>query len=315
MDELLIRSDDAYLVEQARQGSDEARSRIAQKYHHPLVGFVLGRYGCPRADAEDIVQDVWMQVFSEIGKSADEGGYDPNKGNFYTFVVNRHAKYLILRHRDRDRRSLTSPIQLNDDTSRGFVRPEYADPASDPEFIFVQEEDSFARTSAFAECFRLTFRYGGYPHQVLAFGYSKLIYGDSTQRAAAQKSGLNGGWSRAVEGDPKRLDAEHGEDTLHDLLERFWRDYSRMSMLDSQSLSRLQACLDPTRNRLRLLVKEMTKDNKTFQQHHASLLNHRVGATCLRDYFGSRGVNAVPDWCNKVQNRVREALGIDQRPA
>ncbi len=309
MQEIQI-ADELGLIERARSGDGVAIDSLARRYHKPLLGFVLGRVNCAREDAEDLVQEVWARVFTELHKGVAEGGYDPGKGAFYTFVVNRYAKYFLMQYVERSRKRSMESFGSGEDEGESHVDPQVAADCPDPEMMLVAEEEQTARSSLLEECFRLTFKYGGYPHQVLAFGFSKLVYGKSTKRDSEGASKASTKRRREVEGDPRRLDSERGAEPLTDLTDSFWDEYTRGSGLDATTQLRLESYLDPTRERLGLTVAEMARDNKTFRDHHAALAARIVGDTHLREYYGSRGVNAVTDWCDKVQNRVREKLGL-----
>ncbi len=297
------------IVDAARTGSESALNQLARRYHKPLVGFVLSRIGCSREDAEDIAQDVWLKVFSDLHKSPAEGGYDAGKGAFYTFIINRYAKFHLLQYIERTRRRGTEAFGGDEDDS-SHIDPQIADDQPTIDVVMVDEEDNALRASAIEECFRLTFRYGGYPHQVLAFGYSKLVYGQSTQREASGPVKRMPKRKREIEGDPKRVDNEHGGNPLTLVASSFWSDYSQVSGLDDSTLARMHTYLEPTRQRLILQLAELARDNKAFRDHHGALLRQVVGETHIRDYYGSRGLNAIADWCDKVQNRIREKLGI-----
>ncbi|MBI5058190.1 hypothetical protein HZB60_00235 [candidate division KSB1 bacterium] len=291
-----------------RAGSQGAANRLINRYQKPLTGFVLGHCTCARDQAADLVQEIWIRTLPELTKPADAGGYDPAKGSFYTFLINRHARYLVLQFIDRTRRRPESVVASADD---GAVesRSALTDEQDNAESLLIKREELRRRHDLLTECFRLTFLHGGYPHQVLAFGFSKLILGQSTRRDSVN-SAAGAKRRREIEGDPQRLDTERGGEDLKQLADAFWECFQRGSGLDQPALDRLAQAMQPTRNSLPLTVEQMAVGNRLFLDHHAAIAGRIVGQTALRDYYGARGLNAIADWCDKVQNRVRDRLGV-----
>jgi DNA-directed RNA polymerase specialized sigma24 family protein len=308
-----VATEDAEIVRRFRTGQNDDASALYAKYHRALTGYLLGRAAMAREDAEDIAQDIWLRALPDLVRPVSEGGYDPERGSFYTFLVHRYAKFAALQFVEAKRRRAELSLAGDGEGEDAGIATQLASD-DDPELVQILREELEERQAALCQCFRLTFLYGGFPHQVLAFGYSKLIYGQTTQRDRDVLL-LEKRRRREVEGDPKRLDAEHGSDPLHAVEAKFWDAFKRVSNLDDLTLRKLEACLDPMRQRLELTVAEMSQGNKIFLDHHAQLAGQKVGATAVRDYYGTRGLNAITDWCDKVQNRVRDRLGIGRNQA
>lgn len=303
--------DDNEIITRIRSGETQWSNQLVQKYARALLGFLLGRAAMSREDAEDMAQDIWARALSDLHTTPDAGGYDPQRGSFYTYLIHRYAKFHVLQYLEAKRRRVALSYSATEDGSDPADQPFLADD-NDPETLQLRREDMEERHDALCRCFRMTFLFGGYPHQVLAFAYSKLVYGKSTQRES-DAGLLDHRRKREVEGDPKRLDAEHGSEPLHKLFTHFWEAFQRISGMDSAQLQKFQAYLEPTRERMQLTVAAMSQGNKVFLDHHAHLADRVVGETNVRDYYGTRGLNAIPDWCDKVQNRVRERLGISRK--
>jgi DNA-directed RNA polymerase specialized sigma24 family protein len=288
------------LVEAARAGDREAFDRLAGAVHQALVGFTKAKIRSANRDedAQDLAQEVWADVLIAITLTAAEGGYDPAKGRFYTYVINRFVIPKILQFNEREarRRRLQEslderdedqePLQIPDPNKRN--RPDWAITA---EFLWL-------RSRAFSELFRLVFLCGGYPHQQLVFGFSKHIYGRQSHRG--------------IEGDPEGVDKKHGAALLSQLTDDYWTAYRKVSDLDPVERSRLQGFLSPLRMRLALEVGELVALSQTLYDNLKRLHHRIVGTTCLRDYYTARGFGmAIPDWCDKVEKRVRAVLGLD----
>lgn len=305
----LILSDDAEIVQRIRAGDTNIAERLVAKYQRALVGFLLGRAAMPREDAEDMAQNIWLRAIPDLSRPVADGGYDAQRGSFYTFLIHRYAKFSVMQFIEAKRRKPQYSFSADDDDLSAADLPSGDD---DPEQYMLLREELEERHAALCQCFRMTFLYGGYPHQVLAFGYSKLIYGQLTQRERepVRKDVRR---RREVEGDPKRLDAEHGSDTLDFVEQEFWNAFKRISNLNETTLQAIDLAMQPTRDRLKLTVAEMSRGNKAFLEHHSHLAEQRVGQTTVRDYYGARGLNAITDWCDKVQNRVRERLGLARK--
>lgn len=285
-------------VEQARQGSSEAFEIIVGQLSKPLKGYLLTQIRGNEQACEELVQDTWIAVWQELERPADKGGYDPAKGGFYTYVIHRFAKYKALQWiDDRGRR----PISLEpetDDTRSGLTR---ADPDAQPaDDLLVAEEEALVRLKAYSEMFRLVFLCGGYPNQQLAFGFSKHILGKQSERA--------------IEGAPEKVADEYGGVTLSLLLEAYWQRYQSESRIVQPEIeSLLKESLSPLRKRLPVTVAKLMEKDKASLDQHRPLADRVVAKTCLKDYYQRRKgghTAAIPDWCYKVEGRVRRVLEL-----
>lgn len=59
--------DDVAFLDRLRAGDEAAYRRLVRRFHGSLVGVAAGIVGS-RAQAEEVVQDTWLAVFSAIGK-------------------------------------------------------------------------------------------------------------------------------------------------------------------------------------------------------------------------------------------------------
>jgi hypothetical protein len=76
-------------------------------------------------------------------------------------------------------------------------------------------------------------------------------------------------------------------------------------------LDRLRSFMMPVEARLRLTVGRLFGSQASIPPSLKAAA--RVGDTCLRNYYTARGYQAaIPDWCYKVEARVRSVLGIVQ---
>jgi len=282
------------LVEEARRGNRRAFDEIVRELEKPLKGYILGEIRGDDAAADEIAQDTWVAVWEQMHKSPEEGGYDPGKGAFYTFVINRVAKFKI-----RQWWSEAGSARFRAGEAREVPEPADARQLR-PDELLIQQEDLRRRHAAFCELFRLTFLCGGYPHQQLAFGFSRHIYGKESDRG--------------IEGAPARVVQDHGAVPLEALVEAYWDDYRKESQIrDSEGLGQLRECLDPVRARLPLRVGELVRLDPASSRELVGVGDRAVGRTQLQDYYSGRAAGAaaaISDWCYQVADRVREVLAL-----
>ena len=147
----------------AAQGcSRDAFGELVTAYEQPLCTHVLG-WGLPRHDAEDMVQEIWAEAWERIHRGPNQGGYDPQKGRFYTWVV-YVARYKILDWWRKRREHVGLPEDADGQLPAGpFLPPDDRDASTERLRLLVS-----------CELFRLSFLCGGYPHEQLAFGWVVL---------------------------------------------------------------------------------------------------------------------------------------------
>ena len=77
--------------------------------------------------------------------------------------------------------------------------------------------------------------------------------------------------------------------------------------------SRLEESLSPLRKRLPVKVEKLMEKDKASLDQHQPMAGRVVGKTCLKDYYQRRKgghTAAIPDWCYKVEDRVRRVLDL-----
>lgn len=291
----------ALLIERARLGDSKAFDRIVDAYQKALLGHLRARLQ-DVDEAADVAQQVWIDAWRDIQKSPAEGGFDPARGtSFYTYLLARYAEFRVRQSRTRTRklRAIGSPLP-EDESGREAERPDHRELL--PDEAAQRAEEAGRLLAVYSEIFRFVFLCGGYPHQQFAFGFSKLIYGTRS--------------ARAIEGQPRLLDREHGADPLHALIESFWEAYKRESRIhDAFVLQRFHECLAPVRVRLPLEVGRLMWLDAASCKQFGKILRVVVGETCLGDYYADRRggyTTAISDWCDKVERRLRRVLGIEE---
>lgn len=254
--------------------------RLVRDYHKPLVTCVSVRiycFGGRESDAEDIAQEVWLDVSQKNNTTQKEGAYDPKKGAFYTYLLG-FAKNKIKQWKDKRPEPMGTLLVR-------FTEPGMLGVVSD----------------AYSKLFCIVFKCGGYPHEQLSFAFSKHIYGQAS--------------SRAIEGSSAKLESKHGDTRLDKLLDEYWQSYISISGLQDEELQRLAHCLEPVRLRMGLKVKELMSLAPAALKFYARHKNKQVARTCLRDYYANShrsSSSVISDWCYGVEDKVRRVIGINK---
>jgi hypothetical protein len=287
------------LVTRAQQGEGVAFDRLWACYERAIYGFLRSRV-TEDADIQDIVQNTSIEVWQKLSS------YDPNRGSFYTFV-RCTAAFMWKRHLDAQRRR---------EQREGASLEDWETDREEAELSEVSYRDVLqgslgtaivgatgvaAHISApmvwdlelpaevFTHLLRLTFSGDSPPHQLLAFGFTKVT-----------------GWP------PRRIAAELSEIDLRELLSRFEDGYLHDSGLADDLV---RSCLDPLRQTMDRRFDSVVVDRKTLETYpglHARL----VGTTKLSDYYGGREpAAAITQWWFAVTRRTearidREGSGL-----
>jgi hypothetical protein len=252
--------------------------RLVREYHKALVAFIGIRiycFGGRQSDAEDIAQEVWLDVSQKNRPSQSEGAYDPDKGAVYTYLVG-FARNKIKQWR------ANNPVPVEQVFGQ-FNGPQQLQMVS----------------SAYSKLFSILFICGGYPHEQLSFAFSKHIYGQPS--------------SRAIEGSSEKLDSDHGDTLLNKLLDEYWQGYSSVSQLEEDELEQLLSYLKPVRTRMELKVKELMSLAPAALKCYENLQDKKVAKTRLRDYYANLRRpfgDVISDWCYGVEDKIRRKLGI-----
>lgn len=299
----LSREQVSRLAECARQGDREAFEDLVKRYHGPFKGYILTRTSGDESLAEDALQQVWLDIWRELRKTAEEGGFDADKASFYTYVINRFVKFKVRQIREESTKMSRegSPVQREDPKMQ--IDPLGGREASPPEQRLSMTEDLEEQLRVYCELFRILFLCGGYPHQQMAFGFSKHLYGKTNDST--------------LEGKPERVARENGGLPLETLLREYWELYRAQSSIDDEQILRdLRRSLEPVRDRMAVKVRELTARDKASQKQLEDLLEKTVAATCLHDYYATRRggfSTAIPGWCFRVEERVRTVLNTGSK--
>ncbi|MBC7248054.1 MAG: hypothetical protein H5T73_09780 [Actinobacteria bacterium] len=294
------------LIEEARAGNEGAWKRLRDAYAETLARYVkefvhahfpvLLQVTDLDEFTGDVVQEVWEQFLLRLRRPPGERGYDPSRiahpGSFLKWLREYFVVPKIWELGKKAAKAVPPESLGGDDELRWVVDGE----TPTPEEVMMLARRVREELVASWWVLKLAFLCGGHPHQQLAFGFSKLIYGKESPRG--------------VEGNPKKVDAEHGATPLRPLGEEFLSAYAAASQLGEEAV---RECLGPLRERLPLTLDEIMALDRASSRRYAELLPSRAADTCLRDYYrlSRRGYTAaIPDWSYKLEKRVREVLGV-----
>ncbi len=276
----LSRDEETRLIQTAQRGSEEAFHKLWETYEKALLGYIIPRLSqSQRTDpdiAHDIVQDTWLEVRKIIHY------YSPDRGPFHNFVK-RRANLVLLRHLSKRKRRLDIEMllyefpELREEEELRNIIEEMSDyDYSDLEIMILLE--------MYRALLEITFRDGGYPHQLIAFGYNKLI----------------DDWG------PQRIVDELSDELLESLEKKLEEGYILESMLPEDDV---RGCFQPLRKKLKKKVDAVImKTDSSSRKLLWKILSEFVGETMLQSYYGNRPEANIADWSNKVKVRIRTAI-------
>lgn len=236
-------------------GYPKAFSTLFKKYKKAIKKYIASHcFGSLKHDIDDIEQETWIRIWEK----KDE--FDTNR-SFYSFVC-YWAKIMIKRTIKKNR----SILVLDDDTLNENLM------ASDS---FSCQDNTSDKLD---DLFRVTFTIGGPPHQLIAFGFNKLL----------------SQWK------PKTIVRHLSALSLKDLSGILIKDYTAASCLSEDYVQYLfrPLCLNMFLPVYKVLEDEISRNT------YKAILHKNVGKTLLNEYFSKNTIHNISDWTYKVQNRV-----------
>jgi hypothetical protein len=301
------REDERELVRRAQEGDSRAFDRLMAALEPELRDFLRGRLrSFPHVALEDVMQEVRLYLFRRLDR------YNPEYpvGAFARGLAANVAKRFAYGRSD------LAPAGVGDDgeeRSPSEISPQelgklpLAFRRAVGEGRFERPGGTPGPSRTFLELFEVFVRYGGYPHQQVAFGYSVLLWGKEKRRAGA---GAGGAEDRAtarikvpVTGDPDRVVREVGPRGLRSAAGGMLEDIGETCRLDAEYLGRVRR---PLESRLEMTGAELFRRDPASRDRHAELDERQIGDTRLREYFGPDPRRSVSDWTHSVKNRVKK---------
>ena len=283
---MLEAAEERSLLEEAAKGGESAFNRLWEAYEKALQGFLRTRIfsktpfssGAEQEEVHDITQDVFVEVRKRISI------YDPEKGRFYTFL-RYWANIVMMRHfRSRGKRLenvmllYEFPELETDEIAQSFVEKL---PDFEPGSLDILVELNMYRT-----LLEITFREGGYPHQLISFGFNRLL-ADWNPRSIVDKL------------SPRRLKK---------LGSKLQSEYAADSRLEEHEIRK---CFGPLKSALGRKASEVLLDNATREtlfKRDERYQEQKVDETRLEDYFTADPSANISDWTYKVKEKVRRHI-------
>jgi len=235
------------------RGSEKAFSTLHDQYQKAIKGYInVHCFGPLKQKVADIEQETWCKIWEKRVQ------FDTVR-SFYCFVC-YWANIMIKRQVDAG----IDTIPL--------------DKAEDNHALMAQEAEFYRDTDKIESLFRITFTIGGPPHQLITFGFNKLLSQWNPRTIVSELSTLN----------------------LGQLLHILIKDYISASLLPEDDV---YSHFWPLTVRMNKLVKDVLEED-TSRILNKEILFKSVQDTKLKEYFGSDPVHNISDWTYKVRTRV-----------
>ena len=295
------------LIERFLKGDSGAFDALLKPIESDVRSFLRGQLRSrPEVDVEDVLQDVRIYLFQRLDR------YNPE----YPFAVfvRGLAKNIVKRHLYR--KSDLAPSRWEDDKEEGWTEDlTPADLERAPLHLRqVLGEGRFEDPGAappasrlFLEVFEVFLRYGGYPHQQAAFGYSILLWGKAKHEKKGEGllEGLKAGDKVPVTGDPDRVVREVGPRPLGPSCGDMLSGIQSEAKLDPAFLARARRPLD---ERLAMTGTQLFSKDRTSYLQFQAIEGRVTGENPLETYFGKDCRKSVADWTRGVKERIKKAF-------
>jgi hypothetical protein len=304
------------LVRRARSGDGTAFEQLLAEIEPGLKDFLRGSLrSSPHVALDEVLQEVRLYLFQRLDR------YNPEYpiGVFARGLARNVVKRFIFAKSD----LLPAGSAEETDESDGVDLSPLELGQLPLTFRQVMGEGRFERpdgpvppSRTFLELFEVFARYGGYPHQQVAFGYSILLWGRekrlSTAKQGDEWSGERVRARRAdssgkvpVTGDPDRVVKEVGPRRLRPAAGEMLTEVGRGCGLDGEYLGRVRS---PLEARLGMTGDELFRRDPASRERHRDLREREIGGTRLEEYYGSDPRRSVADWTHAVKNRVKKVF-------
>ena len=250
----------------------DAYDGLVESHHRRLLGWFRARVG-DRDLAADLAQRTWVEVLERART------FDPERGAFWTFTK-IWSRFVLLRHYSELRHLWLFTL---DHGELGDVPNGQPGSTSDAAIAPLDQwagapaaEALLSASAVFLELLHHVFQCKRLPHEVITFGFVKLL-----------------DWK------PQRVVAELADQSLQDLAARLEAEYLRYVPLDG-----VREAFGPLREKLGCSLEHIQVDGRTSGAYQ-ELLHRTAGASLLREYFprDTDPREAVTRWWSAV-NRV-----------
>lgn len=271
------------LIKAVRDGSEDAFAELKSELRIPVVAKMRTWIKNTR-DVNDLFITTWLKVREEICR------YDPALSTPLTFVLTiaeREARDLCLRGRKKESYLEDEKIDLRD-TSLD----------KEPQAGLLKKETGKQLNTFYMHLLELTLTNGGYPHQILAFMYSKVIF-PCVERKSKRASGY-----------PEKVVSELFDIYLKELSLKLENEYRKYSFLAEEQVAYI---FKPFHYKITRPLKDILHEKTDFYTWNTikqkGYLNEAAGNTIMRHYCRNETdsgylTGMVTNWCYKVRKRV-----------
>lgn len=273
------------LARVAQSGDRAALSDLAATVVPKLTNRARDRF-YRKNDCEDLAHDTWRRLQENLPT------YDTSQPLWpWASTILRHVCIdAIRKDKDAGEQQLSREQEMESrDDSRGQE--------SGPLDILVKLEEYSRKRRNIFRVWVILWRYGGYPHQQLAFAYCRLISGDLLMR-------------------PSKVCERHGRTKLDDLARECYEDYRRGTRFfeGDKEAKELRIAMNPLFEHLACQFGELcwVNPHDNIKAYDRDLLETRTGRTSMSSYAAEGKLQSrhIYNWVDKVYRRImREMLG------
>jgi len=274
------------LIEEFLKGDKRAYEELYLRYKNSIRGYIAGRCfwigqnvkGIAEKDVDprikDMEQNTWKEMLQKIST------YDSSKASFYTFIC-YWANIIIKRYSFRA--VIEMPISALKDQDGEETDEEFLGRIGGQTQIFPSDEC----LDKYNEFLEITFSQCGPPHQLITFGFNKLI-----------------DWG------PQDIVKELSLVLLRELTERLISDFEGESKLPAYIV---RNCFKPLKDKMDKKLKEVLED-EVSKNTYINLIENKTGKTVLKNYYGKDPEHNISDWSDKVLKRIRRLTKSSAAP-
>ncbi|MEN1760246.1 sigma factor [Anoxynatronum sibiricum] len=275
-------ADRSHSINLQQQGTPPSFDILMNRYQSMITGFLRSRTVSTQL-AEDISQEVWLKAWQHWEQ------FDPAKGTEASYLL-AIARYEVINYwrRTRSKEPILLEIKNLDHCHLQVLSAEAAT-------LDEMEEEEVKEW--YTRLLRTLMTEGGYPHQVLAFLYSRVIHcsEDTSERTS---------------GYPAKTAQQQGHLPLGSLHRQAAGHYSQKSHLNHEEVSTCFQALQPALNTLLETLFQKAGDTVSLAWAREHNLHHTPSKhTRLADYTRADKLEkAVTDWSYKVARRLKKNL-------
>jgi len=264
--------DEKKLIDLAKTGDREAFEELRRRHEKKVYGYIRSRVKID-ADAKDVAQNTWKEIWRKIAT------YDGDRaGNKFIPFVFYRAKIKIVDHQTQVRTRRTEPLsdlaRQTSDSARKETEEEVADRLGRLEID--PTESAVERAEAYDQMIRLAFHGSSPPHQLIAYGFCKLL-----------------------EWKPSEVVSELSDLPLREAARRLEADYASASTI---TRGRVASWFTSMHQSMDKKFSQVVIDQKTLETY-PGLLDRVVGDTKLSDYYLTEASANVAHWWEAVRRR------------